>query len=86
MSADIEASTHLQEAWDRIAFVIFKPDTPEIQKTEMRRAFYAGAKTALTLIVEIADDIEDEEDAAIEVAKLDMECMAFAMKIQNGEA
>lgn len=84
MNINTTSTRTLEFQWKQISRMIFNDDTPAIQRTEMKRAYYAGAKTMFSLLTTI--NVEDEEEAAIKVQELDAECMEFAEKIARGEA
>lgn len=51
--------------WDELAEIIFNESTPEFQKNEMQRAFYAGAAAILGTMLKIGGDVSDEAGAEI---------------------
>jgi hypothetical protein len=57
--------TTVKEAWDSFAAMVLTPAHPEVQYTEMRRAFYAGAWGMLMGCSGIGDD-SASEDAGVE--------------------
>lgn len=55
----------IQEEWENFSSHIFKNvNAPDIQKTEMRNAFFAGATTMMWNLQEIGSSDISEEDAA----------------------
>jgi len=58
---------------------VLPPEAPEIQVTECRRAFYAGAYFLLMNVAHnIGDDSTSEEQGIAELEQLKAECEAFA--------
>lgn len=72
--------------WQQFSQKVLHPSSPEIQRVELRRAFYAGFYGCIIASVEIADICPTEEGAAAEFQKLDDECRAFAAAVLGGEA
>ncbi len=50
----------LRAEWDKFARAVFPPNVSEIQRTEMRRAFYAGAESILFLDLMMMDNLNQE--------------------------
>lgn len=76
--ADIENRFPTIEAnWDHFEKVDIAPTAPQIQRDEMKRAFYAGASSGMLLTV-IAHNGKTLQEALQEVAKLNAELMAYA--------
>lgn len=73
-------------AWEEFSSRVLHPASPEIQRIEMRRAFYAGYYSNIIACVEIADQVQDDDAAVAEYQKLDDECRAFAEAVGRGEA
>lgn len=46
----------VKEQWEEFRRLVMHPDSPPIQVTEMRNAFYAGTHMMLLKIVEIANE------------------------------
>jgi imidazolonepropionase-like amidohydrolase len=63
--------------WDHFSKVDIAPDAPQIQREEMKRAFYAGASSGMLLVV-VACDGKSDEEFAIEVLKLNAELCLFS--------
>lgn len=78
----------MQEQWGLFCERVISPDAPEVQKTEMRRAFYAGAQAILfRVIVAFALETTEptEEDLQIMV-DLEAELKQFAADVVAGRA
>jgi hypothetical protein len=77
----------VQERWEQYAAMTIPPDAPEVQRTEMRRAFFQGVWTCLCRCGAIGDDEEigEEEGAAMLEAWVG-ECRGFARAVLRGEA
>lgn len=73
-------------AWEEFSSRVLHPNSPPIQRIEMRRAFYAGYYSNIIACVEIADQVQDDDAAVAEYQKLDDECRAFAEAVGRGEA
>lgn len=63
------------------------PDVPDIQRQEMRRAFYAGAQGLFHAMVNLPGDGEDITDADMEnMSKVQEELEAFGKAVLEGRA
>jgi len=71
----------LQQQFIDFRFNVIPPDAPEIQVTEMRRAFYAGAK-AFKYLLEIGPD--DYKALELYVFSLNEELDQFLIDIFMG--
>lgn len=59
---------------------------PEIQRTEMRRAFYGGAFSILAICLTVVGDPDvPDEDSVKLLDRLHKECMAFARRVREGK-
>lgn len=77
----------LASQWDSLCTVMFDPGTSEMQRTEMRRAFYAGAKALFSMLMTLMDPGDEETPA--DLARLDgwnEELLAFAADLAAGRA
>lgn len=61
--------------WDDFAARVLPEDAPEVQRVEMRRAFYAGVASLLITQKKLADLTDDEGAAALD--KIEREYTAF---------
>lgn len=77
----------IAQHWEDFALAVLPHDVSEIQRTEMRRAFYAGFYGALMACYEIAADSEESDDVGVDMLQqLVDESMLFAADIQAGRA
>jgi hypothetical protein len=92
MSATVEGAIPLRERrsladeWNDFDRLIVPRDAPEVQRIEMRRAFYAGAATMFSLISGGLDS--DKEPTDLDVAYLEtlnQELMEFGRLIGEGK-
>ena len=59
----------------------------EVQRREMRRAFYAGFHSCLVASLDIARESRDNDDlGATMMERLSQECLAFVDEIKAGRA
>lgn len=60
-------SKPIEQMWDGFAKMVVPASAPEVQRVEMRKAFYAGASALFTLMVKSMSDGPDEmpEDMAL---------------------
>lgn len=79
----------LDAAWRSYAEAVIPLDAPDIQRTEMRRAFYAGAALLFGGIMAMLDPGPDIEPTAADLRKMDAlkkELDDFARHIRQGRA
>jgi hypothetical protein len=75
------------DRWKLFDKHVLSKTAPDIQRKEMRRAFYAGFYDALVAGLEMADESGDDDDAgASMMRKLYEECTAFAGDVAAGKA
>jgi hypothetical protein len=75
------------EQWDSFARAIFNKDTPDVQRREMRRAFYAGGEAILfKILTEFAPDAEPTEADLQIMDDLHKELLEFGKLMQQGRA
>jgi hypothetical protein len=76
----------LDEEWRDFDRQCIPPTAPELQRVEMKRAWYAGAATFFSL----AGDLDSEPDATeldlAYVTSLENEIKAFAIALSEGRA
>lgn len=80
------ALTTIKQEWQDFCREVFTGNEGEIQRTEMRRAFYAGAATMLDVYVGIAQDNVSEHEAVTALENITAELAAFGVDISNGKA
>lgn len=70
----------LNAGWEKFEQQTISKEAPEIQRTEMRRAFYSGVLTLLSLMAQAnAQDLSEDEAGAF-ITQLDRECYEFFNK------
>lgn len=73
--------------WTEFASHVMPADVGDVQRTEMRRSFFAGAWAALDSVTQAADESGDDEEAGAEMlGELIEECRAFAEEVRQGKA
>lgn len=76
----------VQEQWDYFASMVVPKDAPDIQRTEMKRAFYAGAEAMMRINFAVGvDEISVEAGMQIFVG-CEEECRRFAQLVADGKA
>lgn len=73
----------LQDEWNNFERCVVPDDAHIAQRTDMKRAFYAGAHKTLRLCLELP---EDEEEAHKELDRLFDETEEFAKQVLEGKA
>jgi len=77
----------MAEQWNEFSRQIIHKDAPEIQKREMRRAFYAGAQSILFRVIEsFAPESEPTDEDLKIIEDLHQELQDFAKRVQQGLA
>jgi hypothetical protein len=77
----------IETLWLSYREQVISPDSPPIQFTECRRAFYAGAKAlmvAMSAVLEPGQDVTDDDVQTME--SIDQELYRFAEMVKAGEA
>ena len=75
----------MQAKWDYFEKIVLPDGVSEIQRTEMKRAFYAGANSFFDLQLAMPDGITEKAEEAMLSGWAD-EIHQFANDIQNGKA
>ena len=78
MTAIVDKKTTLiADAWTQFEASVLAPDAPDIQRSEMKIAFYGGANCTLQLLRQLGES-DVSEDGGVEVLTGCMdECQAF---------
>jgi hypothetical protein len=76
----------LDEAWQEFARAVLPRDASAVQRQEMRRAFYGGAFSVLTLMAALGDDSVSEDQGVKVLDQLHRECHAFNGMVRRGRA
>lgn len=71
---------HINAGWEKFEQQTIPKEAPEIQRTEMRRAFYSGVLTLMKLMKGLSEQDISEEQVAKFIAQLDRECYEFFNK------
>ena len=80
-------SRYLAPHWEAYQEDVIPVDAPEIQITESRRAFYAGAHALLTAMRAAMDPGEELTDNDKQIVReIDEEIEAFVRAVMDGEA
>jgi hypothetical protein len=76
----------IQEQWEQFSTLVIPKNAPDIQKQEMRRAFYAGVQATLRIQFEIGNSSITEVAGVAMLEGLHEECQLFASAVARGEA
>jgi hypothetical protein len=76
----------LRRDWDDYNANVLPKDAPPIQRSETRRAFYAGAYTMLCKVSEIGESHVSEDQGVSTLESLKAECEAFYDQMNRGQA
>lgn len=76
----------IQDQWNLFEATVLPKDAPDIQKQEMRRAFYAGAEAMARIQFAIGDKAVSE-DAGVQILEgCHEELRSFASEVAQGKA
>jgi hypothetical protein len=67
----------MRESWESFESAVMPPGVPAVQRSEMRRAFYAGAWAVLCVLRRLGDDDVSEETGGRVLESLTEECRRF---------
>jgi len=73
----------LQERWESFNSLVINQNAPEIQRTEMRNAFYAGAQALMFGIVDASSEEMTEEAGSAIIEGYHQELADFAVELTN---
>lgn len=76
----------VQEQWSSFEKMVISPNAPEVQRTEMRRAFYAGVEAMLRIQWAIGDAAISEDAGMAILQGVHDECRQFAADVASGAA
>lgn len=77
----------IAEQWEIWRAAVMPPDVHEVQLTEMRRAFYAGATVLLSaLTIGLDEDSEPTADDVAYLERLHQEMKQFSRDVGEGRA
>ena len=71
----------IKEQWERFSDLIIPQNAPEIQKEEMRRAFYCGVEAMSRIQFNIGDSSVTEDEAIKILEGIHQECELFAAEL-----
>ncbi len=78
-----EAMIDIDQQWREFERKVIAKDAPEIQRKEMRRAFFAGFEMSLVALSHASSD----EDRAVEsLEDMYRQCREFAERVEMGAA
>lgn len=73
----------VKDEWDAFSDQVIPKTAPEVQHREMKRAFYAGAASILSIQLNIGDEIDNNAGAAI-LKGLYEELLLFVKRAESG--
>jgi hypothetical protein len=77
----------LAAEWDKFAQHVLPPTCSAVQRTEMRRAFYAGAESILFRVIQgFTPEAEPTEDDLQLMTDVNQELVDFAAAVKAGRA
>lgn len=76
----------IQRDWESFAAAVLPPGAPDVQRREMRRAFFGGAWAMLCEVRRIGDDSVSEEDGVKALDDIAKECEGFRDAVVGGRA
>lgn len=77
----------IMESWNEFSRKVIHPNSPQIQRIEMRRAFYAGAAFVLEGITKDMSPGDQVQDSDIQILEdISSELVDFAEQMARGEA
>lgn len=77
--------TTIGELWANFEAHVMPTDAGEVQRIEMRRAFYGGAHTVLERLLEIGCDDVTEDDGVEQLEAMRNEIDVFFVKLGTGK-
>ena len=75
----------IAEQWEEFAKAVLRPGTPDVQRREMRRAFYAGVASTLTQCQRIGEDDVHEDEGCLYLTALTEEVDRFVADMLVGK-
>jgi hypothetical protein len=77
----------VKDEWATFESAVLSPSAPAVQRSEMRRAFYAGFYGALMAGLKMAEASGDDDDlGASMMQSLHDECLQFSRDVGAGRA
>lgn len=82
MSATVEPKTTLiSKSWAQFEANVLNPAAPDVQRREMKLAFYAGAHTTLQMLQQLGESNVDEEAGVNVLMGCVTECEDFIKQL-----
>lgn len=53
----------IEQKWNKFAFMVISPKAPEIQREEMKKAFYAGFIDCFSYLKHVIGNSKDEDES-----------------------
>lgn len=76
----------VKKMWESFNQEVIASDAPQIQRDEMRKAFYGGFSVALKFVMSMGDDdTKSEDDAVKQIEDWAEELMDFAAEMSATE-
>ena len=77
----------MAEQWDQFSRSVLPRDAPQVQRTEMRRAFYAGAQSILFRVIQALTPESEPTDKDVDLLQdVHDELKEFAKLVEQGRA
>jgi hypothetical protein len=76
----------IQEQWNLFEVLIVPKNAHQVQRQEMRRAFYAGAEAMMRIQWQVGEESISEDAGVAILEGCRDEMQRFAMQVQNGGA
>lgn len=76
----------IAEQWGVFEARVIPKDAPQVQRLEMKRAFYGGAAGLLSMMLKIADSGMSDEAGGAVMDGWEDECQRFAQEVKRGAA
>ena len=76
----------INELWISYMDEVLPKDAPAVQIQESKRAFVAGARGVIGILLAIGDDSVSEEQGVDIIEALHQECRAFVKDVLEGRA
>lgn len=71
----------LEAEWRKLEALVIPATAPEVQRTEMRKSFYAGATVVMSLLMALEDAPISDEAAALVLQRIGEEIQAYAASL-----
>lgn len=71
----------LETEWQKFEALVIPATAPEVQRTEMRKSFYAGATVIMSVLMALGDSGISEEAGELVLQRLGEEIQAYAASL-----